>query len=189
MPAGGACLIVIDMQRFFIDPISHASFPQAEAIVPNVGSILNAFRQAGLPVVFTRHALLFDEDPGLMGQWWRDVLRDDDPLSAIDRRVAPLSGERVLRKTRYSAFVRTKLEALLEERRVERLVIAGVQTHLCCESTARDAFMRDINVTVVEDAVAAKDDGLHSAGLKVLASGFATLATAKEVVEWLRAGK
>ncbi|MDD1769673.1 MAG: cysteine hydrolase [Methanomassiliicoccales archaeon] len=184
-----ACLIVIDMQRFFIDPISHASFRGAEGIVRNVRSILEAFRAHGLPVVFTKHALLSDEAPGIMGDWWGDVLRAEDPLSGIDDRLRPLAEERVVRKTRYSAFVRTNLEQILEELGATRLVMTGVSTHLCCESTARDAFMRDREVFFVVDATAANDDNLHVGSLRALAAGFATLATTEEMIGWLKEGR
>lgn len=186
--AKGTCLVVVDMQRFFIDPLSHASFPAAEGIVGNVRSLIEAFRERDLPVVFTRHALLSDESPGIMGEWWGDVLRDDDPLSRIDYRLRPLEGEAVLRKTRYSAYAGTDLESVLKGLRVTRLVITGVQTHLCCESTAREAFIRDYEVFVVVDATAANDEVLHIGSLRSLASGFAILATTEEMMGWLREG-
>jgi bifunctional isochorismate lyase/aryl carrier protein len=185
----GSCLMVIDMQRFFMDPRSHASFPGAEGICDNVLSILGAFRSRGLPVVFTKHALLSDECPGMMGEWWGDVLRAEDPLSAIDDRLRPLVGEKVVRKTRYSAFMGTELEAVLEGLNATRLVITGVQTHLCCESTAREAFMRDYEVFFVVDATAANDADLHLGSLRALATGFATLSTTEEMIKWLAEGK
>ncbi len=177
------------MQRFFIDPVSHASFPEAEGIVGNVRSLLGAFRRHGLPVVFTRHGLLSDESPGIMGDWWGDVLRLESPLSEIDDRLRPLIDEKIVRKTRYSAFVGTDLDEILRELGVTRLVITGVLTHLCCESTARDAFMRDYEVFFVVDSTAADDEDLHVGSLKSLTDGFVLPATTEEVVGWLDAGK
>lgn len=185
----GACLLIIDMQRFFIDPLSHASFPGAEGIVGNVQSLLMAFRSHGLPVIFTRHGLLSDEPPGIMGSWWGDVLRIEDPFSSIDDRLRPLAEERIVRKTRYSAFAGTDLEEILKELGVTRLVITGVITHLCCESTARDAFMRDYEVFFIVDSTAADDEELHIGSLRALVDGFAILATTKEVMGWLDEGK
>jgi bifunctional isochorismate lyase/aryl carrier protein len=187
--ADGACLLIIDMQRFFIDPLSHASFPQAEHIVGNVQSLLESFRSLGLPIIFTRHGYLNDESPGIMGRWWGDVLRIDDPFSSIDDRLRPLEGERVVRKTRYSAFVGTGLENTLEELGVTRLVITGVLTHLCCESTARDAFMRDHEVFLVVDGTASDEDELHLGSLRGLADGFAMLVTTEDLIAWLVTGK
>ena len=153
----GTALLVIDMQRYFIDPSSHASFPEAEAVVGNVRSVLDAFRARGLPVIFTRHALARGENAGTMGSWWGDVLNFGRSLSAIDDRVCPMATENVVRKTRYSAFVGTDLENILHALNITRLVIVGVMTHLCCESTARDAFMRDLEVFFVVDATATDD--------------------------------
>lgn len=185
----GSCLLVIDMQQFFINPVSHAAFPAAEVIIKNVQSLLEAYRNRALPVVFTRHALQPGESPGIMGEWWGDILRVDDPLSEIDNRVAPWEGETVVRKTRYSAFVGTELGSLLENLGVRRVVVVGVQTHLCCESTARDAFMRDYEVFFVADATAANNQTLHIGSLRALANGFAILTTTWEVIGWLQEGK
>ena len=185
----GTALLVIDMQRFFTDPSSHASFPTADTIVGNVQRVLTAFRSRGLPVIFTRHALASGEDAGAMGRWWRDVLTVDDPLSNIDERVRPSGTELVLRKTRYSAFVGTDLDDRLRASGISRLFIAGVMTHLCCESTARDAFMRDHDVFLIVDATASKNEELHLGSLRALADGFAVLADTEEVMEWIGPGR
>ncbi len=182
----GAALIVIDMQRYFTDPSSHASFPEADAIVWNVQLILAAFRERGLPVIFTRHALARGEDPGRMSDWWGENITIENPLSAIDERLRPLANEEVVRKTRYSAFVGTGLERILERLEITRVVIVGVMTHLCCESTARDAFMRDHEVFFIVDATATKDEELHLGSLRALADGFALLATTREVIGWMK---
>ena len=59
-------------------------------------------------------------------------------------------------------------------------------THLCCESTARDAFMHDHEVLFVVDATATDDEELHLGSLRALADGFAVLATTREVMGWMR---
>lgn len=182
----GAALFVIDMQRYFTDPSSHASFPEANMIIGNIQLILDAFRSYGLPVIFTRHALARGENAGTMATWWGEVLATDNALSAIDDRVRPLITETVIRKTRYSAFVGTNLEEILHKSKITRLVIVGVMTHLCCESTARDAFMRDYDVFFIVDATASRDEELHLGSLRALADGFAILATTEEVQKWLK---
>ncbi len=182
----GAALLVIDMQRYFTDPSSHASFPEADAIVGNIQLIIAAFRRCRLPVFFTKHALARDENAGIMGSWWGEVLTTDNPLSTLDERVKPLTAELVVRKTRYSAFVGTDLGNILDEFNITRLVVVGVMTHLCCESTARDAFMRDYEVFFIVDATASDEEELHLGSLRALADGFAILATTKEVLEWMR---
>lgn len=182
-----SALLVIDMQRYFLDSSSHAYVPASSEIIDNVRALISAYRQMSRPVVFTRHALLPDEDAGAMGRWWGDVLREGDPLSEIVEALRPLPGETVLRKSRYSAFAGTELENTLRELGVDQISITGVMTHLCCETTARDAFLRDFDVFFLIDGTASRSEELHVAALKTLADGFAIPATTEEVLRWLRA--
>lgn len=184
LPSSSA-LLVVDMQRYFLDKESHAFIPSAAKIVDNLRELIAAYRRSSLPVLFTRHALLEDEDPGTMGRWWGDVLREGNPMSDIVGGLGPIAGEAVVRKTQYSAFVGTALEKVLRGLRVDQLVVTGVQTHLCCESTARDAFMKGFDVFVVLDATASKTEELHVAALRTLAHGFAVPLTTKEVLRCL----
>jgi nicotinamidase-related amidase len=178
-------LLVIDMQQYFCDPSSHAYFTDATKILPSIQRLITSFRQHTRPVLFTRYALLRTEPPGSMGRWWRDILYDDNPLSALIDAFHPLPQEPVIRKTQYSAFFETKLDQILQKNQVTTVVITGVLTHLCCETTARDAFMRNYDVFFVTDATASDTKTLHTASLKTLSDGFATLTTTDEVCEWI----
>ncbi|MEM0492672.1 MAG: isochorismatase family cysteine hydrolase [Candidatus Thermoplasmatota archaeon] len=184
-----SALLIIDMQYFFCKPGSHAYIKDAPHIIRKIQVLLNVYREEHLPVIYTRHALLRSESPGAMGRWWRDTLYDDEERSAIDDRIKPLPGEIVIRKTRYSAFYDTDLEKILKNSNINSLVITGVLTHLCCESTARDAFIRDYNVFLVIDATASDDKKLYNASLLTLSDGFAKLVKTNEVIEWLRIKK
>ena len=184
-----SALLVIDMQRFFLDRKSHAHLPAANAIVSNVQELLATYRHREQPVVFTRHALLRDEDAGIMGRWWGDVPRDGDQLAEIIPALQPLPGELVLRKTRYSPFVGTEFDAMLRACGARQLVVTGVMTHLCCECAARDAFMRDYEVFIVFDATATQCEELHIASLRTLSDGFAMPVTTAEVLRCLHREK
>jgi isochorismate hydrolase len=118
-----------------------------------------------------------------MGRWWADVIREGTSDSNIVSLLEPLDSEHVLRKTRYSAFRGTTLEELLKDRGVKSLVITGVMTHLCCESTARDAFIRDFEVFFVVDATATNYEELHLSSLRTLSDGFAIPVTTDEVLD------
>jgi isochorismate hydrolase len=187
-PARSA-LLVVDMQRFFTDPLSHAYVPAVDAVMPNVMALVAGYRGRGLPVVFTRHAFKEEEDPGILGRWWRDALLDGDEFSAVDPQLAPRAGELVLRKSRYSAFHGTDLDKVLRARGVEQIVVTGVLTHLCCETTARDAFMRDFEVYFVVDATATDDEELHVAALQTLSNGFAIPVSTGELLGKLGGAK
>ena len=181
-----SALLVIDMQRYFLDKSSHAYLPASKDILDNVLGIIEAYRKRHLPVIYTRHAHSRNEKTGAMGRWWKDIILDDDEMSRIVPELKPKSTELVLRKARYSAFVGTDLEAKLQALGVSKVVITGVMTHLCCETTARDAFMRDFDVFFVVDGTASESEDLHVSSLKTLTDGFAIPLTSKEVIGWFR---
>jgi len=176
-----SALLVIDMQRFFLDKGSHAYLPMAKPIVSRIRKLIKFYRAKGLPIIFTRHAVKKGEDAGIMARWWRDTIREGTPASRIIPQLKPLKNELVIRKTRYSAFYGTRLAEVLKRHKARRVVITGVLTHLCCETTARDAFMRDYEVYFVTDATATDNRDLHLSSLKTLSDGFAIPVTTKEI--------
>jgi isochorismate hydrolase len=182
LKSSSSALMVIDMQEFFLNEGSHAFLPASKAIIPNVEKLLNAWRKRGRFTIFTRHALKENEDPGIMDRWWADVIRDDDPSSRIVPSLKPNDSELLIRKKRYSAFQGTNLEEVLRGKGIDSLVITGVMTHLCCESTAREAFMKDFEVYFVIDGTAAQSEEFHISSLRALSDGFAIPVTAAEVL-------
>jgi nicotinamidase-related amidase len=141
-----------------------------------------AFRAAGRPVIFTRHVHHPDGlDAGIMGWWWEGMCVEGSPESEVHPDLAPLPGEKVVLKHRYSAFYDTDLETVLRCMKVEDLVITGLMTNLCCESTARDAYFRDHRVFFPADGSGSVDEELHVASLLNLAFGFAYVTTVDEI--------
>jgi len=181
-----SALFIIDMQQFFCNPSSHAYFKDSTKIIPNIQNLMTVYRQQSLPIIFTRYALLRTESPGAMGRWWNDVLYDDNDMSNIIDALQPLPHERVIRKTQYSAFFKTDLDQILKKLQVTNILITGILTHLCCETTTRDAFMRNYDVFFVTDATASDKQDLHDASLRTLSDGFTTLVTTNEVIAWIR---
>ena len=98
------------------------------------------------------------------------------------------SKDKILPKKRYSAFFETDLEAFLRAKEIRDLIISGVMTNLCCETTAWDAFMRDYRVFFLIDGTATGIDEHHLATLKNLGFGFgfAYLMTCDELRSMLR---
>ncbi len=188
VPSSSA-LLVIDMQEYFLSENSHAFIAASKAITPNVKALIAAFREAKLPVIFTRHSLLENEEPGIMGRWWADVIKEESELSHISALFAPLSSETVIRKTRYNAFYKTKLEEIFKKKRIKSVVITGVMTHLCCETTAREAFTRDYEVFFVVDATATQNEELHLSTLRTLSHGFAVPITTEQILIKIRGRK
>jgi len=117
----------------------------------------------------------------MLGRWWGDlILYGSAECELIDGLSLQVS-DTIIDKNRYSAFLGTELDSLLQNTGIEDLIITGVLTNCCCETTARDAFMRDYRVFFVADATAAPTEELHLASLKNLAYGFAYIVTTRDL--------
>ena len=174
-----AALLVLDMQEYFLRPDSHAYIPSTPAILPNLQLLIANYRAMNRPVIFTRH-LNTDADAGMMSRWWRDVIRADAPDSAIVSALDTSKGV-VIAKSQYDAFYNTNLEEVLRGRGVEQVVITGVHAHLCCETTARSAFVRGLAVFFCVDGTATYTEESHRATLSNLAHGIAIPSSCEEV--------
>jgi len=152
-----SALLVIDMQRYFLDESSGAFLPASQAIIPGVLKIIECCSRAGSPILFTRH-LNTDANGGMMSPWWHgDLIRPEDPLSEVSPRFDVSKGK-VVEKSRYDAFYQTQLEEALRGQKISQVVICGVMTHLCCETTARSAFMRGFEVFFTVDGTATQNE-------------------------------
>ncbi len=180
---GRSALLALDLQAYFLDPTSHAFVPSAPAILPGINALIQVYTQRGLPLILTRH-LNTPENAGLMATWWRETITADNQLSKLDRRIEPGDGV-VIEKSRYDAFFDSPLEYLLRQKEVSKVVICGVMTHLCCETTARSAFMRGFEVFFTVDGTATYTEAHHRASLLNLAHGFATPVLVSQVLEAL----
>lgn len=123
-----------------------------------------------------------------MAVWWRDLIGAASPLSGIDPRLEAQDGM-MISKTRYDAFMDSPLEKLLREVGVLQLVICGVMTHLCCETTARSAFMRGFEVFFTIDGTATYNEAFHRASLLNLAHGFATPVLVQDILTILESNE
>jgi isochorismate hydrolase len=171
-----AALLLVDMQEFFRS--------MAEDIIPRLGELAAVCRVKGIPVLFTRHGHTDPaEDGGMLGAWWGDLIVEGSAGWHLVDELAPQPGDSVLPKKRYSAFFGTDLDETLEKAGVRDLIIGGVMTNLCCETTARDAFVRDYRVFFLADGTATADETYHIATLRNLAFGFAYMALCEEICE------
>jgi len=172
---------VLDMQDYFLQSDSHAYIPSASAIVPVIRSLINIFQKKNRPVIFTRQVNT-SQDADMMGKWWKGLLSPDSTQSEITLELNLTNGV-FLNKTQYDAFWKTALDEILRSMNVEQVVITGVMTHLCCETTARSAFMRGYEVFFTADGTATYTEAHHCAALLNLAHGFALPVLAKEVLD------
>jgi ureidoacrylate peracid hydrolase len=180
-------LLVVDMQYFFLDPASPTYTCGGQAIIPNIQKAIRAFRQAGRPVIYSRHVHHPDGlDAGIMGWWWEGMCLEGSPESEIHRDIAPIGNEKVINKHRYSAFYNTDLETILRTLKVEDLVMTGIMTNMCCESTTRDAYFRDYRVFFTADGTGSVTEEMHLASLLNLAFGFAWVTDIDTVLAQLQ---
>lgn len=180
-----SALLILDMQRYFLDESSHAYIPSAIAIIPEIKTLMNAFLKNKLPVILTRH-LNTKKDANLMGKWWKDLITEENPLSEIVPELKHADAI-VIKKTQYDAFYRTSLEDLLKKKGIIQIVITGVMTQLCCETTSRSAFVRGFEVFFTIDGTATYNEDFHRATLLNLSHGFALPLLCEEIKEQLKA--
>lgn len=154
-------LLLVDLQEDYLAAPGLA--PSRGAVVEQAGVLLERCRAAGVPVVHVVTTVHRDDDRR-MSHWrrdgrWRCVA--GTPGHAPPAALAPAAGEPVVHKTHYSGFADGTLAALLRERAVEEVWLAGVHTHACIRATALDGDRCGFRVRVVADAVAS-DDPLHA---------------------------
>ena len=178
-----AALVVLDMQRYFLDPLSHAFVPGSEEILRRIEALSTAFLEKNRPVILTRH-INTPENAGIMASWWNDLIQSESPMSRITSEL-PQDRSHIVIKSRYDAFFQTDLESFLHRHKVRQVVITGVLTHLCCETTARSAFMRDFRVFFPVDGSATYNEHFHQATLRNLSHGFAHLTQIRTLFQSL----
>jgi len=186
-----AVVIVVDVQNDFCRPegaLGKAGAPTADAMamIPTLQRFLSAARDAGTPVVWlqTIHEDATDSDP------WRG--RSLNASSDICRKgtwgieftdVAPRDDEPVVIKHRYSGFVNTRLDSVLRTLKAETIIMTGVSTNVCVESTARHGFMLDYHVVFVDDCCAAYSREEHEGALYNMRTHFGTVASADALID------
>jgi isochorismate hydrolase len=174
-----SALLVIDLQNYFQQIV--------QPVLGNIQNVIQFCRQKKIPVIFTQHGHTdAASDGGVLGEWWGQVILHGTKDWKFIPEMKIESKDLVLQKKRYSAFFETDLEKFLRSKGIKDLIISGVMTNLCCETTARDAFMRDYRVFFLIDGTATGKDDHHLATLKNLGYGFAYLMTCNELIQNLK---
>lgn len=179
------------MQNDFVNPGAIMEVPMARRNLPNMQMILSVCRHNNVPVVFTTH-VLYDEyeiSPlEVVYQPWlqQHGMRAGTPGIEVVAELQPMSHEIVVHKHRYDAFHNTPLQTILDNinapRAIDTLIITGTVTDVCCESTARSAYMRDYKVAFISDACGGLDQQSHAATLNVMARVFGRVLTTGQLL-------
>lgn len=187
-------LLVVDLQNDFCHP--RGALAQRGNDVTGMPAVAeanvrlaDAFRRAGRPVLFARteHGTWTDSAT------WRGRIKDAGkdvgtiPVCATDWGrslfgIAPADRDRVVVKHRYSAFYSTDLEVVLRARGISELCVTGVLTNVCVESTVRDGFMRDYDMTVVAEGCTANTAEEHDITLQNVATYFGMVRSLPDVL-------
>lgn len=195
-------LLVIDMQKAFVDPGAPIEVPLARAIIPNVNRLARAARSGRVPVFWvamtawekngvTSWPVFYDHFASPeFGERHLAALTSGSPLHAFADGLDIAPGETAVEKLRFSAFIQgsSDLDAMLRARGIDTIVIAGTLTNRCCESSARDAMMIGYKVLLVEDANAALSDAEHVAALVNVATAFGDVRRTDEVIGMFETG-
>ncbi len=184
-----SALLIVDMQVVFADPAGTSFFPSALPVRKRLSALVQDWRAASRPVLFTRHVHKDSvQDGGAMARWWRSLIMEGTADSELVDDLQPLETERVITKCRYDAFANTELEMVLRSMGIEDLIIGGVMTNLCCETTARSAFVKDFNVFFLGDGTATANQELHLSSLRNISFGFGRVLSVQDARKLVSSG-
>lgn len=178
-------LLVIDMQNTFAN--------MAKKITPNIKTLQKSFLENTRPIIYTQHG---HPQEDFKPPYKNQLVRRWGPEGSIARGTAEwelipwvkqsVGDSPIVHKNTYDAFVKTNLAELLEKDKIDRLVICGVMTDCCCETTARSAFNRGWETWLVSDACYSVDEEQHQRSLNDFEFGYGPLWTTEEALDALR---
>jgi ureidoacrylate peracid hydrolase len=191
-------LIMIDMQNMYLQHEKRAAMGwppiwNFDEVVAECAALLAEARAQGMPVIYTRNVGRKDgaDATPTMRKLLANVrgtgnepleTNDTDWSSQILDAVAPEPGDIVIEKLRWDAFYATELDSILRNLDVTRLIIAGLQTNVCVETTSRTALMKNFEVAVPEDAVSTDGKILHFNGLDSMRILYVEIAPWRELM-------
>jgi ureidoacrylate peracid hydrolase len=188
-----AALIVVDVQNDFVSPEGSAGkrgedVSAAMAMMPNLTRLIAEARNVGLAIVYVRttHSEWTDTPSWIFRGSQKSGLntcREGTWGAEFYAGIEPAPTERVVIKHRYSAFINTDLNTVLKAKNIQSVLICGVATNVCVETSARDAYMYDYYVTLIEDCSAAYEAKLHLGTLDNIRRHFGLVASSSEIID------
>ena len=191
-------VIMIDMQNMYLEQERRDAFGwppiwNFDTVVAECAALLADARAQGIPVIYTRQVSRpdgADATPSMRKLMSKTLSAGEEPVkvepdgwsSQILDAVAPQPGDTVITKLRWDAFFGTELENILRNLDVNRIVVAGLQTNVCVETTSRTGVMKNFEVAVPEDAVSTDGRQLHFNGLDSLRVLYVEVAPWRELL-------
>lgn len=189
-------LLNVDLQNVFVEA-TPASAPDGLEVVGRVNKLATACREAGVLVIHTAHVTRPDgSNVGVMGQLIPPVgggmIAKGSFPAALHKHLKVAPTDIVLEKPRYGAFHGTDLEITLRARGIDSVIVTGIATNVCVETTVREAAVRDFRVFFLSDGTSTADIGgipreeLLRASSAVLALAFAQVLTVDQMIDKIR---
>lgn len=191
-------LLIVDVQQDFCGAEGKmaqygADLSAIDPAVDQIERLLQSAHDRHIPVIFIR--LVTDpatDSPSMKAWYTRQGYEPEEAVAvcrrgtpgADDYRIAPAAHDYIVEKQRYSGFVGTNLELLLQGLGIDRLVVTGVTTECCVDSTIRDGSMKDYEVYVVEDACAAYEQAVHAMSIRILEMNFGTVLSTEQLLSY-----
>lgn len=134
-------LLIVDVQVAMFSPLEGPMVWNGEKVLHNIDLLLENARATATPVIFVQHTSPEDAE-----------YAEGLPTWYIHPEIAPLPGETVVRKAYWDSFQDTELESVLQAKGIDSLIIVGMQTEYCLDTTVRSALARGYGVVLVKDA-------------------------------------
>ena len=191
---GHTAVLVIDVQNDFCAPGGHTEVnlgkdvADCQAVVDPIVRLVASARRTGALVIWVKadYNRTYLSPPIHARQVARGIANAycvAGTWGAELYRVSPEDGDMVIQKHRHSAFIGTELEQILRDRGIQTVVFAGVQTHVCIESSLRDASARGYYVVVPGDCVGSFDRDLHNKTLRCVEMHFGDVVGSNDLLE------
>ena len=178
---GKIAILGIDLQNHFLNPAGKAYLPSSQELLNRIKELYEFAKDRNVEIILTRHC----HEENILARWWNDKMKCEDTSTAILEEIEKY-GKKIIKKNTYNAFLGTELEEYLKSKNIETLIITGVMTHLCCETTARDAFNRGFNIIFPIDGTLTQNEELHECTLRSISHGFGVVISIERLLEWLK---
>lgn len=192
-----SALLIIDMQNAFIHPEGSLAkmgldTSRSSIVIEPIKKLKQEFKRQNRPVIYIQHTHRPDgTDGGMVAKVFPPIMGlghcfDGTWDAEITEALKPDHDDYIVKKHRYSAFYHTQLEEVLRGLKIEQLVVTGIATNVCVESTVRDAFYRDYNVFVPREATASFTEEAEKGSFGNFEFAFARVTTVDEMINELK---
>ncbi len=188
-------LLIIDMQNDWLRSGAPMYMAQARTIIPKMKMLIRACREAAIRVIYIINSFRADgSDVGLMGEFSEPVRKglvavEGSTGMEVYSAIKPSSGDIFVRKHTYSSFQGTDLEGILRNLKIDTLIVCGIATNVCVETSVRDGFCRGFRSIVISDCVVTRRKIAQTESLRTMNSYFAEVINLAELKQRLSSSR